>query len=580
MPRRLRWVLVAVLSVTTWFPAKILGAASHRLKVQVVSPTERIFPDTAVAEDEGARSLVLLAARNETRTFQIALHSAAYVTIRDIRVSNLVNHRNGAVISGKNFRIRIPGLVFLEKHTGHTPQDELVGTAPGWFPDPLLTVTVLRFRGTRSIYGTYYIPPGTKRGDYEGELRIHYGSRGTRVISVHLHVWGFDVPTSPSLYVTNWLYISQIESQYGIRFGTPRFWSVIAKIAADMSSHRQDVIFTPLSLIHSYSAKDGAYTFDFSDYDRWVDIFRRHGFRIIEGSHLFSRSSYDLRYRSDMGQRIPFGQRQLRTPKGRKFLEVLLRAVYAQNERLGIRGHYLQHVADEANRSQAGLYRKIAGIVHRTMPGVPVIDATQLPVSDRSGMMDIPVTLLGSPLGKDTRLGARWGKWWYTALNPRGRFPNRFIDYPLVKLRIIPWLSWRYGVSGYLHYGYNWWFTPSGKSPWKDVEQSGRYPPGDGFIVYPPLDGADASPVPSLRWEVFRDGMEDYEYLHLLSEWAGSMAGNTTCRGLAGQAGRLIGHIRSVVASTVDYPRRPDILSKLRIRIGDMLDQLATCRKG
>ncbi len=579
MPRGSHGVLAVVLMLAMCFAPKSSYGAANALEVQVVSPTERIFPGTSVV-DRGSTPLLLWGARNEFHSFQIALHSTAYVTIQGVGISNLVDHRTGLIIPGRNFRIRFPGLVFLGRHTGHTPKNELVGTVPGWFPDPLLTVTDERFRGTRSIWGTYYIPPGTERGDYEGELRIRYDGGGRRVIPVRLHVWGFNVPTSPSLYVTNWLYISQIESQYGIRFGTSRFWSVIDKIAADMSSHRQDVIFTPLSLIHSYAAKDGAYTFDFSDYDRWVGIFRRHGFRVIEGSHLFSRSSYDLRYRSAMGQRIPFGQRKLRTQKGRKFLEVLLRAVYAQNERLGIRGHYLQHVADEASRSQAGLYRKIVGIVHRTMPGVPVIDATQLPDSARLGMMDIPVTLLGKPLGRDTRIGARWGKWWYTALNPRGRFPNRFIDYPLVKLRLIPWLSWRYGISGYLHYGYNWWFTPSGKSPWKDVEQSGRYPPGDGFIVYPPLDGADTSPVSSLRWEVFRDGMEDYEYLHLLSAWAGSMSGNTACSGLAEQADRLIGRIRSVVASTVDYPRNPDILTKLRIRIGDMLDQLATCRKG
>ncbi len=51
---------------------------------------------------------------------------------------------------------------------------------------------------------------------------------------------------------------------------------------------------------------------------------------------------------------------------------------------------------------------------------------------------------------------------------------------------------------------------------------------GDGRFIYPPLAAAVpgrsggepvlAPPVSSIRWEMLREGVEDYEYLHLLRE--------------------------------------------------------------
>jgi hypothetical protein len=60
--------------------------------------------------------------------------------------------------------------------------------------------------------------------------------------------------------------------------------------------------------------------------------------------------------------------------------------------------------------------------------------------------------------------------------------------------------------------------TPAGrKQPWGN---------GDGRFIYPPLAAADAhpsgpvleGPVDSIRWEMLRDGIEDYEYLAMLRQ--------------------------------------------------------------
>ena len=78
--------------------------------------------------------------------------------------------------------------------------------------------------------------------------------------------------------------------------------------------------------------------------------------------------------------------------------------------------------------------------------------------------------------------------WFYTCLAPQGDFANRFLEQPLIKTRLIHWLNFKYGATGYLHWGFNQWFT--GNDPYKETtrmnEEGGNtLPGGDSWIVYP-----------------------------------------------------------------------------------------------
>jgi hypothetical protein len=72
----------------------------------------------------------------------------------------------------------------------------------------------------------------------------------------------------------------------------------------------------------------------------------------------------------------------------------------------------------------------------------------------------------------------------YTCVFPQARYSNRFIDYPLLKTRLLHRLNFRHGLSGYLHWGGNYWDT----DPYQNTEvginagQDGL-PPGDAFIT-------------------------------------------------------------------------------------------------
>jgi hypothetical protein len=61
-------------------------------------------------------------------------------------------------------------------------------------------------------------------------------------------------------------------------------------------------------------------------------------------------------------------------------------------------------------------------------------------------------------------------------------------------------------LTGYLHWGWNYWTD----DPYQEVGMH----IGDGWHVYPVKDGV----LNSLRWEQMRNGIQDYEYFRMLED--------------------------------------------------------------
>jgi hypothetical protein len=111
--------------------------------------------------------------------------------------------------------------------------------------------------------------------------------------------------------------------------------------------------------------------------------------------------------------------------------------------------------------------------------------------------------------------------WFYTCIYPQGKYPNRFIDQQLIQTRLLHWINFKYGITGYLHWGYNHWSnggtdTPDWKSPYGETSvvngDAGQIlPGGDSWIVYP----GEKMLYPSMRLEAMRDGIVDYELLKM-----------------------------------------------------------------
>ena len=132
--------------------------------------------------------------------------------------------------------------------------------------------------------------------------------------------------------------------------------------------------------------------------------------------------------------------------------------------------------------------------------------------------------------------------WWYVCTGPKAPYCTLFIDHPGTELRVWLWQTWQRKIDGILVWATNYWTStaayPDSEHPQNPYEdpmgwRSGYSTPkgvkkpwgnGDGRFIYPPEAAADAhpagpvldGPVDSIRWEMLRDGIEDYEYLAML----------------------------------------------------------------
>ena len=114
--------------------------------------------------------------------------------------------------------------------------------------------------------------------------------------------------------------------------------------------------------------------------------------------------------------------------------------------------------------------------------------------------------------------------WWYVCCGPQAPYANLFTNWKVAEMRSLFWQTWQYHCTGVLYWGLNYWswmdrpLTPEQhafpRGPWQSTTTGQNYH-GDGYFIYPGLT-AD-KPLSSLRLETIRDGIEDYELLHLLS---------------------------------------------------------------
>jgi len=185
--------------------------------------------------------------------------------------------------------------------------------------------------------------------------------------------------------------------------------------------------------------------------------------------------------------------------------------------------------------------------------------------------------------------------WWYVCTGPKAPYCTLFIDHHAIEMRMWLWQTWKYGVDGVLIWSTNYWTSdaaypgPEAQDPWEDPmgwvsgysTSAGTkiaWGNGDGRLVYPPnRDPADTTtlyrsgPVNSIRWEMLRDGMEDYEYFHLLRslvEEAEKEGRDTT------EARALLDVPGGITSGMTEFTRDPRLLLDHRERMAEAIESL------
>jgi hypothetical protein len=521
--RDLIWL--ALLMIVTDVPRI---SAAPNVQVWFVDSLVKVFPSDAPNKNR-LKATEIWAARNQHATLQLAIRSAQPLAGLTAEVEPL-RGPGGATISAS---VRPVGYVVVGTPTEDTPPDELVGEAPGWYPDPLLNFPVdVQAGRTHALWVSVPVPADATPGAYRGAVNVRAGGRTLARAAFGLRVVAATVPQERVLKITNWFWLGDKVSRqfYNAPVRSAEWWTLIENVARFMAEHRQNVVLTPLMDLTTPRVEAGELRYDFSNFDRWVETFQKAGgLGYIEGSHLLGRSaeSYQGSLQADIFQVVDGQPKQVALPvddpRVEAFLASFLSTLNAHLEEKKWKSIYLQHILDEAHGLEPPHYARFAALVRRYLPGVltmDAVDAAHMP-AELQANCDIWVPQLGRFDHQmellNRRLESGREVWFYTCLVPNQRYLNRLIDYPSLKVRLLHWFNFRYGFAGYLHWGWNYW-TPEPMKATQPIINANTtlLPAGDAFIVYP--DRERKSVFSSIRQEAMLEGIEDYELLRLLKQ--------------------------------------------------------------
>ncbi len=521
---------LACLLVIVFVPAISMGQKGvEGVQVAYVDPLEKVLKEQTYFPDQKAQAHV---ARGEVASFQFVFRNAAATT----GLSTVV----APIALGGNTRVEaVVSYVGYVKNGRNTPSPsrDRISSASGWYPDPLLALPSKDIPAfdNQPVWISVPIPLGAVPGTYQASV-VFTGKSGGKVFriekTIEIKVYPARI-SGQSLWVTNWWFanpdqLRQMNRGQEVPRYSDRYWEIIRVFARNMKAYRQNIaMISPLELT-SFAKKEGVYTFDFSNFDKTVGIFREEGgIQRVEGGHLGARlegwdSPFGLSVPVWSGEAYKLELLPLEDSRTRDFYKQFIPAFMAHLKERNWKDGYIQHIADEPIQSNIESYRQISAFLYPLLEGTPVIEANH--ASSLDGSIDVWVPQLNF-LRDDFAFyqeQQRKGKevWFYTCLAPQGNFANRFVELPLLQTRLLHWINYRFGITGYLHWGYNCWgCSPWNKDPYGDVSgiievSCNVLPGGDTHIVYPDYMRLNSS----IRLEAMRDGICDYELLQMLGK--------------------------------------------------------------
>jgi len=474
---------------TTRLWSQVLSDAQG-VRIVVASSLERIFQDGQTLVEPRFRNLADLAlAGNEYESFQIAVASGREpLQSVGLEISDLVNGPSGARLDGANVTWRVVGYVPTIR-----PYYPVKFVGP--WPDPLLPEKRMDIPAQRvqPFWVTVYIPPKTPAGDYQGWIYLKSQTVLLKQIPFSVKVYDFVLPQTSHLRTAFDFYghITRARYPQGQQEHDQAYQSRIDELNDKFLIEMLRTRMNPVLNIDPTSPEDLSRL----DRYRWFGLTQ---FSVGRKGGTFNNN----------------------WPQSDSEIEGLLGVYRSYGENLKLHNllslHYI-YTWDEGTIGDPRV-AKISSMIHRAYPGLKNMVCYHGfwdPHSDPDWGKDIDIWTFQIDHFDERKINALREKgmeiWMYIS-GPGGySTPNLAMDFDSMDYRIVPWLCWKYNITGFLYWCVNWWPKVD---PFQSAANTDWAQNGNGLLFYPGENG----PLGSIRSELFRDGMEDYEYLSLLKE--------------------------------------------------------------
>ena len=495
---------------------------SNIIKIKAISSLEKLYDEDKMPQ-QAYNSFTML--KDEKKSFQVAVEADGEY---EAEVSVNSDLEGVSLYTVKHIKSKLP---MWKKDK----DDYFRYSKSGYYPDLLMPIEGDKITLTKGITVIWVEidAKGNSFGEHSIEIKV-----GDHVVSVETEIIDAELDFSDFVY-TNWFHTDCLMSHYKFDAFSDEYWRVTENFLKTAREYGMNCVLTPIftppldtqkggerptvQLVDIKRTK-GKYSFGFDKLTQWIEMAHRCGVEYFELSHFYTqwgaRHAPKIMATVDGEYKRIFGwDTRANSRKYKEFLYAFSVELKKYLEERNLKDKVLIHVSDEPNLSMIRTYGKGSKYIHKLFEGYKIVDAL-------SDYRFYKLKIVSNPIPANDHIDKFLGNvnnlWvYYCSAQRNYNVSNRFFCNDSLRTRIIGYQMFKFDIKGFLHWGYNFYYTQLSKGvidPFEDSDAGGKFPSGDSYVVYPAADG---TAYHSIRLKVFYDALQDMAALKTLSKLAG-----------------------------------------------------------
>ncbi len=513
--KKLKVIVFITMAAVVCLATSALAKASS-YKLWSVSTLTKVLQDQT-RPSNASDKVTLYSAKGESESGQVVI-SAGSEPLKDVHVSlDALTGPAGAIT-----QIELCKVVYI-----NLPNLKQI------VPDALPPATPFDVAANTNqpIWITLIIPRNARPGIYSGELVVKPSNAAQKRIPISLKVWDFTMPIGPSHKTAFGISRTLLPRQHGVLKGGAASERLYAKYYNFLMERWISAYWLPPAVTSREA-------------ERYIKDPRITGFLIPYSDNVEEmRKSIDsLRSRGLMDKAYFYPADEPYTEPHYNRLVEVCQKIHSIDPKLRITIPYYRDPSFDTGGKT--LHELADGMINIWCPNIWYFNENK------------------------ERLFAKLEKgeefWWYVCCDPAPPYPNYFLNLDGPSHRVLPWMGWKYRSQGLLYWNTTWWDEDEKgtEDPWTDmatVKGINKNMYGDGSLLYPGKKVGVDGPVSSIRLELLREGLQDYEYLAMLAKKIGRCATEK--------------FVSKLVTDPMNFNRNVDDWVTVRVAIGEELSK-------
>lgn len=454
-------------------------ARDSRLAVWREDANQRVPAVTDALPDlPGVDGVDAACAANECVAFQVVVSAAEELPSVGIEVGPITI--DGSLASS-GIRATVNPLGFVGEEMGKRFPDKLLPAGPVRVPP----------RGQQSFWVTIRVPPGAAPGEYRGRITASIDGVGERTFPLRLRVRRLGLPQRPT---------------FRFSVGVPRPGTSVTddmRLAwwRNVAEHRMSVRTIRPAPALSFDGNEAA--LDFTEFDKVASyLIEELGMNYLQLPYGYLVAGHDSSFKQSFG---PFGKHHTSDEFAAKWVSTI-RGVAAHLKQRGWLDYFFHNFWDEPTAEYREQVTQLARLMQRADGDLrPMAFGVAVAEPYYDTLPDWLMTFRSYAAVRDLAQQRRQQGDRIGVYNPE----VYDVALPPLLVRELPWWLWRERMYSCLMWTIGAW--------------RGRYASGAlaSVWVYP----HDRPPylLDSVRWELTRQGLQDYDYLTMLSAKAATV---------------------------------------------------------